>query len=84
MTAFNTPGLQSPSLITGRFKSPRWYSRAMSLCSDKYARIPTRIEGQDPYYWKFAAVDAIPEAVDLPIDVVNRVLYPSRSRPNPP
>lgn len=39
--------------------------------------------GGERYYWKFVHPAAVPEAVDLPIDLVNRVLYPPRPRPRP-
>lgn len=48
--------------------------------ADPYANIPPSQPGAEPYYHKFAAADAIPQAVDLPIDLVNRVLYPPRRR----
>jgi phosphatidylinositol glycan class P protein len=46
---------------------------------DKYANIPA-IDKNERYYWGMAEGRAA-EAIDLPIDVVNRVLYPPRGRP---
>lgn len=51
--------------------------------ADERSNIPPEVQGTVPYYWKFAKADAMPEAVDLPIDLVNRVLYPPRPRPRP-
>ncbi|RSH90170.1 hypothetical protein EHS25_001504 [Saitozyma podzolica] len=61
------------ALRTPPFDSPQ-------LITDIHANIPSRRAESDPYYWKFADRHAIPEAVDLPIDLVNRVLYPPRQR----
>ncbi|WVQ83830.1 hypothetical protein IAT38_005974 [Cryptococcus sp. DSM 104549] len=48
--------------------------------TDPYAGVPPRVEGEEPYYWKLAGADATPGAVDLPINLVGRVLYPPRLR----
>ena len=39
-------------------------------------------EGKERYYWALRGKDTMPPAVDLPIDVVNRTLYPPRPRPD--
>ncbi|KAL1410624.1 hypothetical protein Q8F55_004641 [Vanrija albida] len=62
------------------FLTPPFSSR--SLITDKYANIPPD-DRPERYYYKFASPTAVPEAVDLPIDLVNRVLYPPRPRPKP-
>ncbi|KLT42954.1 PIG-P-domain-containing protein [Cutaneotrichosporon oleaginosum] len=53
------------------------------IITDERSNIPIEGQGAEPYYWKFAEADAVPEVVDLPIDFVNRVLYPPRSRRRP-
>jgi phosphatidylinositol glycan class P protein len=70
LVALRTPPFQSPRLVTGAFQL------GTLLRSDTYANIP--LSDGEPYYWKFADSKAIPEAVDLPVDLVNRVLYPPR------
>ncbi|KAL7423325.1 hypothetical protein Q5752_002626 [Cryptotrichosporon argae] len=55
------------------YLTPAWTSPTiMTVDSDK------------PLEWfaRFAEPDAIPQAVDMPIDLVNRVLYPARPRPS--
>lgn len=79
ISVYLTPAFNSPDLITGKIlRTP--YAWITVDTSDRYCNIPTRQQGEDAYYWKFADPDAIPEAVDLPIDLVNRVLYPTRRR----
>lgn len=51
--------------------------------SDEYALIPRQGDagdGMNPYL-RFASADAIPEIYDIPIGLVNRVLY---TRPEHP
>ncbi|WOO78739.1 Phosphatidylinositol N-acetylglucosaminyltransferase subunit P [Vanrija pseudolonga] len=67
LTVFLTPAFTSATLIT-----------------DKYANIPADdSDAAERYYAKFTSPTAVPEAVDLPIDLVNRVLYPPRPRQRP-
>ncbi|BEJ14322.1 hypothetical protein CspHIS471_0400890 [Cutaneotrichosporon sp. HIS471] len=54
-----------------------------SIITDERSNMPPEVPGAAPYYWKFAEADAVPEAVDLPIDLANRVLYPPRTRTRP-
>ncbi|CAD6567358.1 MAG: hypothetical protein TREMPRED_003559 [Tremellales sp. Tagirdzhanova-0007] len=69
ITAFLTPSLDSINLITDRYS-------AMPRSEEK--------DGGRRYYWRSADEEVTPEAVDLPLDLVNRVLYPPRRRPVPP
>jgi phosphatidylinositol glycan class P protein len=79
--AFLTPSFDSPSLITGKCLGTR-PDCDIAYGADGYSSIPAPSNG-DLYYWKFTDPDIIPEAIDLPIDLVNRVLYPPRPRPRP-
>jgi len=45
------------------------------LTTDDYSATPPSTE---PYHWRFADPTAVPHAVDLPLEVVNAVLYPRR------
>lgn len=85
LTVFLTPAFTSATLITGEtgLLQPR-APRADTL-ADKYANIPPDEGGDNAerYYAKFTSPTAVPEAVDLPIDLVNRVLYPPRPRHRP-
>nr|XP_031861802.1 uncharacterized protein CI109_002631 [Kwoniella shandongensis]KAA5528874.1 hypothetical protein CI109_002631 [Kwoniella shandongensis] len=69
LVIYRTPSFDSPDCMT-----------------DPYANIPSHPDENtsdtppEPYYWKYAGPEAIPEACDLPIDVVGRVLYPPRRR----
>ncbi|KAK8846653.1 hypothetical protein IAR55_005740 [Kwoniella newhampshirensis] len=61
--------------LTPSFDSP--------ICmTDPYSNIPAvssiHNDQSEPYYWKYAGQEAIPEACDLPVDLVGRVLYPAR------
>jgi len=57
--------------LTPSFDSP-------DLITDPFSRIPEHTDGAR-YYWRFAETEVY-EAVDLPIDLVNRVLFGSRRR----
>nr|ODN86030.1 phosphatidylinositol glycan, class P [Cryptococcus depauperatus CBS 7841] len=48
--------------------------------TDPYSNIPCKFQDTQPYYWKYAKSDAIPDAVDLPIDLVQRTLYQPHKR----
>jgi len=51
--------------------------------ADKHSGIPSldgRADDAERYYSKFADQGMVPEGVDLPLDLVNRVLYPPRKR----
>lgn len=79
LTPLLSPSFDSPDLFVGK---------ASHACNDaadetdKHSGIPPA--GSERYYWKFTNPETIPEAVDLPIDLVNRVLYPPRKRHRPP
>ncbi|WWD08078.1 hypothetical protein V865_006188 [Kwoniella europaea PYCC6329] len=73
------------------YRTPDWNS--IDCITDPYAGIPpiepidsaTELqENEDrrrtPYYWDAVGDKASSQAVDLPIDLVNRVLYPPRKR----
>lgn len=79
LSVYLTPPFDSPELITGQSMNHSLHRRLTS--PDRHCNIPPRQAGEDAYYWKFAERDSIPEAVDLPLDLVNRVLYPARKRP---
>ncbi|WVR04323.1 hypothetical protein IAU60_001323 [Kwoniella sp. DSM 27419] len=67
LVLYRTPGFDSLDCIT-----------------DPQSGIPPgRRDGEEPYYWKYAEDDAPAEAVDLPLDLVNRVLYRRRVMPEP-
>jgi phosphatidylinositol glycan class P protein len=76
--ALLTPSFDSPALITG--EQVVGVGRIVTYGPDEHSSIPVAASGE-LYYWKFTYPDVIPEAVDLPIDLVNRVLYPPRQRP---
>ncbi|TXT11244.1 hypothetical protein VHUM_01995 [Vanrija humicola] len=56
---------------------------SLALITDTADTASSASTSTDRYYHKFASPTAVPEAVDLPIDLVNRVLYPPRPRPAP-
>ena len=79
LTPLLCPSFDSPDLFVG---TPSHACHDAADDSDKHSGIPPA--GSERYYWKFTDPQTIPEAVDLPIDLVNRVLYPPRKRHRPP
>lgn len=79
LTLFLTPGLSSINLITGKclLCIAPWDVFSDSGADD-YSSPRTLAMAPNPYYWKFVDPQAVPEAIDLPLDVVNAVLYPRR------
>ena len=86
ITAFLTPNFDSISLITGTLSVNLSHVKLLMEILDRYSGIPRLEEKEKGYrfYWRFADEAVTPEAVDLPLDLVNRVLYPPRKRPVPP
>jgi phosphatidylinositol glycan class P protein len=77
LTPLLSPSFDSPDLIVGTISLLAGFNMADE--TDKHSGIPPA--RAERYYWKFANPETIPEAVGLPIDLVNRVLYPPRKRP---
>lgn len=75
LTIFLTPSFDSPTCIIGKYDVV-----AQLIVPDEFSVVRPDPASDEPYYWKFAVSDAAPEAVDFPIDLVNRVLYPPRRR----
>lgn len=49
------------------------------IFADEYSTIRAKNITNEPFYWQFAEPTAVPQAVDLPLSVVNAVLYPRRA-----
>ncbi|WWC67550.1 uncharacterized protein I206_101459 [Kwoniella pini CBS 10737] len=68
------------------YRTPNWDS--IDCITDSYSGIPSGqpvnevsdSQVEEPYYWKMIDEQASSEVVDLPIDLVGRVLYPPRRR----
>lgn len=73
LTIYNTPDLTSPRLITG--ESADLEAAALAEQSDPQAGVPPRDIDKDPFYWRDSEPRAVPIAIDLPLDLVNRTLY---------
>ncbi|WVW78878.1 hypothetical protein I302_100841 [Kwoniella bestiolae CBS 10118] len=67
------------------YRTPDWSS--VDCITDPYAGTPSKLsenggstKNGEMYYWEAVGEKASSQAVDLPIDLVNRVLYPLRKR----
>lgn len=72
----NTPSLSDLSCITGKpiaFSPLAQCTNARTV--DEHALLPQLKDGETSPYARFASPDAIPELYDIPIGLVNRVLY---------
>ncbi|OCF42106.1 phosphatidylinositol glycan, class P [Kwoniella heveanensis CBS 569] len=81
LVIYRTPAFDSPDCITDPFANIPELP-AMNTMPDRTPRHQVTAEGTrerlEPYYWRFAGEKGTSEAVDLPIDLVGRVLYPPR------
>lgn len=85
---FNTPSLNSMSLVTGEVDAPFVPSLPPSADSflpaadDRAHRLPPRQYLSDPSpIFAFARPNAVPEAVDVPLGMACAMIYGRRKRP---
>ncbi|WWC87290.1 uncharacterized protein L201_002178 [Kwoniella dendrophila CBS 6074] len=68
------------------YRTPDWNS--IECITDPYANIPSQTNSTskkdemeiEPYYWEAVGDQASSQAIDLPIDLVDRVIYQPRRR----
>jgi phosphatidylinositol glycan class P protein len=86
LTVYLTPPFDAANLVTGgsRALAPSMLHKPRQTDdADRHAHIPAMQDGKERYHWASRGKDIMPPAVDLPIDVMNRTLYPPRPRPSP-
>jgi phosphatidylinositol glycan class P protein len=81
LALFGTPAFSDMSSIIGTCASPRAANK-FTCCVDSRAHLPP-VNAERNSYAAFADKEVVPELYDIPIGLVNRVLYDSRdSRAN--